>query len=113
MARATVTAMADDNTTEMAAAMVDGNRSGNGHRQQQLGWAIVMAMVTAMATELAMVMEMATAMAMATATAKATIMKEGRFFMWRQCAALLEGRYLASTPMDTKESAFTSVASWG
>jgi hypothetical protein len=25
--------------------------------------------------------------------------------MWRQCAVLLEGRHLASTPMDTKESA--------
>ena len=25
----------------------------------------------------------------------------------------LEGRHLASTPMDTKESAFTSAASWG
>ncbi len=25
--------------------------------------------------------------------------------MWQQCAVLLEGRHLASTPMDTKESA--------
>ncbi len=25
--------------------------------------------------------------------------------MWQQCAALLEGQHLASTPMDTKESA--------
>jgi hypothetical protein len=25
--------------------------------------------------------------------------------MWRQCAVLLEGRHLASTPMDTKKSA--------
>ncbi len=28
-----------------------------------------------------------------------------------QC--FLEGRHLASTPMDTKESAFTSAVSWG
>ncbi len=25
--------------------------------------------------------------------------------MWRQCAVLFEGQHLASTPMDTKESA--------
>ncbi len=29
------------------------------------------------------------------------------------CGGNLEGRHLASTPMDTKESAFTSAASWG
>ncbi len=32
-ARATTTAMADGDATEMAAAMVDGNRNGNGQRQ--------------------------------------------------------------------------------
>jgi hypothetical protein len=107
MARVTVTAMADGNTTEMAAAMVDGDRNGNGQWQRGLRWAIAtaMAMATATATESAMAMEMTTAMAMATVTARATIMKEGLPLMWRQCAVLLEGQNLASTPMDTKESA--------
>jgi hypothetical protein len=62
--------MADGNATEMAAAMVDGDRNGNGQRQQQWRWAIAMATVTvtAMATESATAMEMATVMAMGMAT---------------------------------------------
>ncbi len=39
--------------------------------------------------------------------------KGGCLFMCWQCPVLLQGRHLASTPMDTKESAFTSNASWG
>ncbi len=66
--------MADGNVTEMAAAMVEGNRNGNGGRQRRRRWAIAMAtmtlMATATATELATVTEMATAMAMATAFGK-------------------------------------------
>jgi hypothetical protein len=61
--------MADGDTTEMAAAMVDGNRYGNGRHQRQRQWAIVMVTATAM--------EMAIRMAMATATVRATITKEG------------------------------------
>jgi hypothetical protein len=40
MGTATVMAMADGNTTERAAAMVNGDRIGNGRRQQQLATAI-------------------------------------------------------------------------
>ncbi len=71
------TAMADGNATEMAAAMVDGDRNSNG--RQQWRWQGAIATTTAMATamELATAMEMATAMAMATATARATITKDG------------------------------------
>ncbi len=65
--------MADGKATEMAAAMVDGNRNSNGRRQRQWQWA----MATAMATESAMETEMAKAIAMATAMARATITKEG------------------------------------
>ncbi len=36
-------AMADGDTTEMAAAMVDGNRNGNGQQQPQRQWATAMA----------------------------------------------------------------------
>ncbi len=67
--------MADGNATEMAVAMVNGDRNGNGQPQQRQQSAIATA--TATVTELAMAMEMATAMAMATATARATITKEG------------------------------------
>jgi hypothetical protein len=62
-------AMADGDTTERAAAMVDGDRNGNGQRQRQ--WAMAMAMVM----ESAMTMEMAMAIAMATATARVTMTK--------------------------------------
>ncbi len=41
------------------------------------------------------------------------LQRKGCLFMWRQCATLLDGQHLASTPMDTKESAITSAASWG
>ncbi len=81
MARATATAMTDIDATEMAAAMVDGNRNGNGQRQWQWRWVILMATATATATatvtELATMTEMATAMAMVMAMARATITKEG------------------------------------
>jgi hypothetical protein len=69
--------MADGNATEMALAMVDGNRNSNGRRQWRQQWAIATATATAMATGSAMAMEMAMAMAMATAMARATITKEG------------------------------------
>ncbi len=39
--------------------------------------------------------------------------REGCLFMCQQCAVLWQGQHLASTPMDTKEYAFTSAASWG
>ncbi len=39
--------------------------------------------------------------------------RQGCLFMCRQCAALWQRWHLAFTPMDTKESAFTSAASWG
>ncbi len=71
MAMVTVMAMADGNATEMAAAMVDGNRNGNGQRQRQ--WATAMAMVT----ELAMMTEMVMEIAMATAMARVTMTKAG------------------------------------
>ncbi len=51
--------MADGNTTEMAAAMVHGDRS-NGPRQQQQQWAIAMARVMATATAMESESEMAT-----------------------------------------------------
>jgi hypothetical protein len=79
MARATATAMADGNVTEMAAATVDSDRNGNGQRQRQRQWVIAMAtgMAAATATESATATEMAMAMAMVTAMARATITKEG------------------------------------
>jgi hypothetical protein len=84
--------MADGDTTEMAAAMVDGNRNGIGRRQRRQPWAIATATatVTATATESAMATEMAMAMAMVTAMARAT-QRKGCLFMWRQCAVLFEG----------------------
>ena len=39
--------------------------------------------------------------------------RQGCLFMCQQCAVLWQGRHLASTPMDTKESACTSAAKWG
>ncbi len=105
MARATVTAMADSDAKEMAAAMVDSNRNGNGWRQWQRWWALA----TAMATESAMATEMATAMAMVTATVRATITKEGLPLHVAAMCSAFEGRHLASTPTDTNEVH----ASWG
>jgi hypothetical protein len=66
-----VTAMANNDATETAAAMVDCNRNGKGR------WGRQWAMATAMATELGMTMEMAIAIAMATAMARATMTKGG------------------------------------
>jgi hypothetical protein len=68
-------AMADGNLTEMAAAMVNGSRNGNGQWQRRWQWVMATATVTAM--ESVTVTKMATAIAMATATARATITKEG------------------------------------
>jgi hypothetical protein len=42
--------MADGNATEMAAAMVHGNRNGNGQRQRWQQWGTVMAMTTELVT---------------------------------------------------------------
>ncbi len=70
-------------------------------------------MVMVMMMESATTTEMATAIAMVMAMARVTMMKAGCLFMCQQCAVLWQGRHLASTPMDTKESAFTSAASWG
>jgi hypothetical protein len=77
MARASATSMADGNTTEMAAAMVDGDCNGNGQWQRGQQWAIATAMAMAMALELVTATEMAMAMAIATAKARGTITKEG------------------------------------
>jgi hypothetical protein len=86
MARAKVTAMADGNATEMAAAMVDCYRNGNGRRQWQ--WAMAMVMVTESATAT----EMAMAIAMATATARATMMKGGLpIHVTAMCSAVAGG----------------------
>ncbi len=71
-------------------------------------------MATVMATELAMVMEMATAIAMATAMVRATITKGGLpLHVPAMCSAVAGATPCLSTPMDTKESAFTSAASLG
>ena len=109
MARATVTAMADSDTTEMAAAMVHSNCS-NGPRQRQWQWAIATA--TVMATAMELESEMATAMAKETATARAT-MKEGLpLHVATMCSAF--GRATPCLhPHGHKESSFTSAASWG
>jgi hypothetical protein len=54
-----------------------------------------------------------TAIAMATATAMATMMRGGLpLHVPVMCNAVAEATP-PSTPMDTKESAFTSAASWG
>jgi hypothetical protein len=70
------TAMADGYATEMAAAMVDGNRNGNGQRRWQQQWATA----TLMAMELTTTTEMAKVIAMATDTARATITQGGLSF---------------------------------
>ncbi len=103
--------MADGKATEMAAAMVHGNRS-NGPRQRQWRWAIETATVMAMATATESESEMATAMAKEMATARAT-MKEGLpLHVAEMCSA-----FGWATPClhshGHKESSFTSAASWG
>jgi hypothetical protein len=111
MARATATAMVDGNATEMAAAMVYGNRS-NGPWQRRQQWAIatVMVMATAMATELES--EMATAMAKETAMARAT-MKEGLPLHVAVMCSAFGWATPCLHPHGHKESLFTSAAAWG
>jgi hypothetical protein len=110
------TAMADGDATEMAAAMVHGNRS-NGPWQRQWQWAIAMvtatAMATATATEMESEMEMATAMAMETATVRATITKEGLPLHVAAMCSTFGWATPCLHPHGRKESAFTSAASWG
>ncbi len=107
--------MADGNATEMAAAMVHGNRS-DGPWQRQRQWAIatatVMATVTVMAAAMELESEMATAMAKETAMVRAT-MKEGLpLHVAAMCSAF--GRTTPCLhPHGHEESSFTSVASWG
>ncbi len=108
-------AMADSNVTEMAAAMVYGNRS-NGPWQRQWQWAIAMAtvMATAMATAMATESEseMATAMGMAkeTATARATMKERLPLHVAAMCSAFGWVKPCLH-PHGHKESSFTSAAS--
>ncbi len=103
--------MADGNVTEMAAAMVHGNRS-NGPWQRQGQWAIATATVMATETATESESEMAMVMAKETATARAT-MKEGLpLHVAAMCSAF--GRMTPCLhPHGYKESSFTSAASWG
>ncbi len=66
----------------------------------------------AMVTESAMTTEMAMAIAMATATARVRMTKAGLPLHVPAMCSTMAGGTLASTPMDTKESPFTSTASW-
>jgi hypothetical protein len=121
-ARATGTAT-DGNATEMAVAMVHGNRS-NGPRQQQRRWAIAMATVTVtvMATATAMARatamesesesEMVTKMAKETATVRAT-MKEGLPLHMAAMCSTFRWATPCLDPHGHKESSFTNAASWG
>ncbi len=121
MARATATAMADGNATEMAAVMVHGDHS-NGPRQRQWQWAIATATVTmtatAMAAAMAMAMatesesEMATAMAKEMAMARVT-MKEGLPLHVAAMCSAFGWVTPCFHPHGQKESSFTSAASWG
>ncbi len=82
---AMATAMADGNATETAAAMVDGDHSGNGRQQRR--WVTA----TAMATELAMMTEMAKAIAMVMAMARAMMTKGGLpLHVPAMCSAIAE-----------------------
>jgi hypothetical protein len=103
------TAMADSNVTEMAAAMVYGNRS-NGQRQWQQRWAIATAAVTVTATESKS--EMATAMAKEMAMARGT-MKEGLPLHVAAISSAFGWATPCLHPHGHKESSFTSAASWG
>ncbi len=60
---AMATAMADGNATETVAAMVDGDRNGNGRRWWQWATAAAMAAESATTTEMAMAITIATSMA--------------------------------------------------
>ncbi len=108
MARATATAMADGNVTEMAAAMVHGNRS-NGPQQWQWQWANAMATVTATSTESES--EMAMAMAKEMAMARAT-MKEGLPLHVTAMCNTFGWATPCLHPYGHEESLFTSAASW-
>jgi hypothetical protein len=107
-----------------ATAMANGNGNNNGGRQWQGQWLTAMAMAMAMATEMAMAITMATAMANGNGNGngdsnrdgnsnhngnghgnddndvvlKTTDTREGCLFMHWQCAALWQGRRLASPP---------------
>ncbi len=70
-------------------------------------------MSTATVTEMAMAMVKASAIAMVTSMAMAIMTKGGLPLHVPVYAVLWQGQHLASTPMDTKESAFASAASWG
>jgi hypothetical protein len=85
----------------------DQDCNGNGQWQWRQRWAIAMATAMAMVTESAMATEMATVMAMATAMARATITKEELPLHVAEICSAFGRQHLASTPMDTKESAFT------
>ncbi len=72
-----------------------------------------MAMSTATMTARATATATAMAIAMAMATEMATMTKGGLPLHVPAMCGAVAGANLASTPMDTKESAFTSAASWG
>ncbi len=82
-AMGTATTMADGDTTETAAAMVDGDRNNNGRWQWQ--WATA----TAMVMDLAATTEMAMATAMAMAMARVTMTKAGLpLYVPAMCSAM-------------------------
>ena len=112
---AMATAMADGNATEMAAAMVHGDRS-NGPRQRQQQWAIATAMVTATVTVMATAMESESEMAMAMVKEMAMVratMKEGLPLHVAAMCSAFGGATPCLHPHGHKESSFTSAASWG
>jgi hypothetical protein len=77
-------------------AMADGNRDSDGQWQRRWQWLTMT--VIAMATETATASAMAMATLMATMTITTTDTWEGCLFRCRQCAALWQGRSLASPP---------------
>ncbi len=109
--------MADGNMTEMAVAMVHGDRS-NGPRQWRWRWAIVTVTVTvtvtatATATATESESEMATAMAKEMAMARAT-MKEGLPLHVAAMCSTFGWATPCLHPHEHMESSFTSAASWG
>jgi hypothetical protein len=75
--------MADGNTTETAAGVINCNRNSNGRLQRR--WAMATAMVTKSVTT----MEMVTAIALATAMARVTMTKTGLLLhMLAMCSAM-------------------------
>ncbi len=95
--------MADGNATEMVVAIVDGNRNGNGQWQRQRQWAIATATVKTTATELATATRWQRQWQWQRPQQGQPLQRKGCLFMWRQCAVLLDGQHLASTPMDTRK----------